>query len=295
MTLQITNRAVTDYILVLETIIPGYAAFSRVMLDYIGFDVTLVVSIALVTFALTKSIGFMKQKLREILVEYFTCSVLMDNHIDTYYHMMGWLAERDPNNRASILRALAPDYTKFHRGVDGQVQHSAQPYETAIGLPDYFWHKGHLFLWQRRTLERVSGITIEGQLSCLSWTTAPIKAVIEESRNLYENKISFMTRVKRPAQGQGQGPRGYWTTVATRPLRPMHTVIVDQKLKDALLEDMRQYCRPENRKYYSDREIPYRRGYVSDIYFSWRVTLASYAAWILDIYEKVQAAYFESL
>lgn len=50
--------------------------------------------------------------------------------------------------------------------------------------------------------------------------------------------------------------------VATRPSRPMHTVVLDHDQKYRVLTDINEYLHPAMPKWYTNRGIPYRRGYV---------------------------------
>ncbi|KAE8378207.1 P-loop containing nucleoside triphosphate hydrolase protein [Aspergillus bertholletiae] len=44
--------------------------------------------------------------------------------------------------------------------------------------------------------------------------------------------------------------------------RPLSTVILDQEQKDAFVDDIKEYLHPRTRRWYSNRGIPYRRGYL---------------------------------
>jgi len=47
-----------------------------------------------------------------------------------------------------------------------------------------------------------------------------------------------------------------------RDIRPMSTVIINEKEKTALLRDTKTFLDPRARAWYSNRGIPYRRGYL---------------------------------
>jgi hypothetical protein len=63
----------------LETFIPGYGTISRLLVDILGFDITLIVSIALLAFALLRSIDFLKAQTFGLVMRYGTCSVQIDS------------------------------------------------------------------------------------------------------------------------------------------------------------------------------------------------------------------------
>jgi chaperone BCS1 len=47
-----------------------------------------------------------------------------------------------------------------------------------------------------------------------------------------------------------------------RPPRPLSTVVLDEAQKQAFIEDIKEYLHPRTRRWYSNRGIPYRRGYL---------------------------------
>ncbi|ELQ32606.1 mitochondrial chaperone bcs1 [Pyricularia oryzae Y34] len=58
------------------------------------------------------------------------------------------------------------------------------------------------------------------------------------------------------------GSRAFWDTTIVKPQRPLSTVYLDEGEKSRLVEDIREYLRPQTRNFYRDRGVPYRRGYL---------------------------------
>jgi mitochondrial chaperone BCS1 len=48
----------------------------------------------------------------------------------------------------------------------------------------------------------------------------------------------------------------------TRPSRPLRTVDMDERIRASLIKDIERYLDPSTRRFYSNRGIPYRRGYL---------------------------------
>lgn len=67
----------------LEAFIPGYGTISRLLLDILGFDITLIVSIAFLAFAFLRSIDFLKAQALGLVMRYGTCSVQIDSEYDS--------------------------------------------------------------------------------------------------------------------------------------------------------------------------------------------------------------------
>jgi len=278
---------------ILEAFIPGYGTISRLLLETFGFDITLIVSVSFLVFALVKSIAFLKSQFLTLMMRFGTCQVEIASDIDTYFWIMDWLADRGVGKKSHSLTALPPSRKKKglqalplavmsdpHRGVPSlgapyRIARKPQRYEPSLGLSEYFWHNGRLFLWYRqRKYRQLTGhmgqpmptSLIEGRLFCLSRTTEPLKALIDEAGARYHQKSASKTVIRRPAtQQQRQEGGNPWKTVATRPSRPMNTVVFDHEKKENLVSDIDEYLQPSSRVWYSTRGIPYRRGYVSPL------------------------------
>ncbi|KAI4218337.1 MAG: hypothetical protein L6R36_009007, partial [Xanthoria steineri] len=64
-----------------------------------------------------------------------------------------------------------------------------------------------------------------------------------------------------PKEMRGRG-RNVWNRVASRPSRPIETVVLDHEQKSRLLADINEYLHPKTAIWYANRGIPYRRGYL---------------------------------
>lgn len=53
---------------------------------------------------------------------------------------------------------------------------------------------------------------------------------------------------------------GAWRRTRSRPKRPLSTIVIPSNVKEKMVEDAKDFLRQEN--WYSDRGIPYRRGYL---------------------------------
>ena len=146
-------------------------------------------------------------------------------------------------------------------------------YEPLLDSSQYFWYSGRLFLWchQRErpsfpTYDEGHGDRIEATLHCFSRSTVALKDVIDQVMKYHRKKSESQTTIRRPAPSkQRRQGRSKWIRVATRPPRPMTTVVLDETQKDDILADIKEYLLPSTRQWYSERGIPYRRGCVSHV------------------------------
>ncbi|KAH8595073.1 P-loop containing nucleoside triphosphate hydrolase protein [Bisporella sp. PMI_857] len=257
----------------LEVFIPGYSTISRLLLETFGFDITLIVSISFFIFALIKSVTFLKTQFMYLVMRIGTCVIQISSDVDTYFWVTEWLERHGIGADSHRLNALQP--SPFIQDVgpsDNEIItrwninpiHAMTPpsynqnerkfprYEPQLGLFKYFWYNGNLFIWHQQRERRpmpghpfeVPTNIIQGSLSCLSRTTAPIKALIEDASAEY-----FKTGTSR-------------TIAARRPSRPLETVVLKSKQKQHLISDIREYLEPSSQTWYAERGIPYRRGYL---------------------------------
>ncbi|GKZ41521.1 hypothetical protein AbraIFM66951_010249 [Aspergillus brasiliensis] len=98
-------------------------------------------------------------------------------------------------------------------------------------------------------------------LQCLSISLTTLKAFLTEVR-LYTRKVTQSTVSIYRTQSEGREGPSYWTLAATRPPRPIDTIILNENKKQKILQDIREYLHPQTRQWYANHGIPYRRGYL---------------------------------
>ena len=100
-------------------------------------------------------------------------------------------------------------------------------------------------------------------LTCIGRSTQPIKDLIKECRDYSLDREKSYTIVRRPASKDFRA-RGHsvWHKVAVRPSRPIETVVLDHDEKNRVLGDINEYLHPSTSRWYANRCIPYRRGYL---------------------------------
>ncbi|KAL8872148.1 MAG: hypothetical protein Q9174_002170 [Haloplaca sp. 1 TL-2023] len=272
---------------ILDAFIPGYPVISGFVRDVFGFDISIVVSLSLLVFGLFTSLKFTWQHTYSWFKEYFTSFISIESDDDIFEHVMDWLAEQKISKKSRTLMAKtgresawdslpgeeidvmadAGQLLNFSNW-DAKVPPTFQPY---FGT-HRFWHNGRYFEFSRSKHE-VMGTSWGGgsvlredesiRLTCIGRSTQPIKALIKEARDHYLEKEKTSTVVRRPAPKEMRGRgRNVWNRVASRPSRPIETVVLDHGEKDRLLSDINEYLHPKTAVWYANRGIPYRRGYL---------------------------------
>lgn len=118
-----------------------------------------------------------------------------------------------------------------------------------------FFHKRRLFVLT--TEVRPVPIMSHMRVWTFGWSTTPIEEILSEAyemRRLQDQQTNIT--ILSPYGGR------QWQQRAVRPRRPLETVYLDQDRKQDLLQDMEEYLSKDTAKWYQDRGIPYRRGYL---------------------------------
>lgn len=271
----------------LEAFIPGYSVISNFVLEALGIDITLVVSVCLLLFGLITASTFLWRHAFDLFEKFCMSAISVESHDDIYDHIMAWLsAQKVTQNSRSLMaktgRESAWDLTNSEivdEDMDENVLLNFSNWDAKVP-PTYepffgnhlFWHKGMYFKFSRENKQTMysgwGGSTVVQndeniRLTCVGRSTIPIKDLIKEARDCYLNKEKACTVVRRPAPKDQRGRgRGVWHKVATRPSRPMDTIVLDHHQKDRILGDINEYLHPATPRWYANRGIPYRRGYL---------------------------------
>ena len=271
---------------ILETFVPGYSIISKFMLESFGFDITFIVSAALLVAGLATAATYAAKGVQWLVSKYFMTRIQVSYYSSYYTYMIDWIAHHKVSRDSRNLLAQTDDdddwqleKTQSQVNADGvqslinfSNREAQRPprYEASFGT-HYFFHKGNLFILSRN--EKV--VTSSGgyydktrdeevlSISCLGRSSQPLKDLIEETKAYCLGKKKSHTIVRRPASKQVRSNKGgKWDTAMERPSRPIQTVILDQGVKEQILSDINEYLQPSSIDWYSKRGVPYRRGYL---------------------------------
>lgn len=129
-----------------------------------------------------------------------------------------------------------------------------------------FWYKGNVLAFTREKDEQKSTPWIANSeslyISCLGRNPAILKDLLQEAQRVFVERDGNKTIIYRGQRRAGGGEDISWVRCMARHQRPFSTVVLDQEQKRAFTDDMREYLHPLTRRWYSNRGIPYRRGYL---------------------------------
>ncbi|KAL8890136.1 MAG: hypothetical protein Q9192_005913 [Flavoplaca navasiana] len=272
---------------ILDAFIPGYPVISKFIRDSFGFDISIVVSLCLLVFGLFTSAKLIWHYAYEYFQEYCMSYVCIESDDDIFAHVMDWLAEQKISKSSRTLMATTGRESAWDSFSGGEMDFVSEPgqllnfsnwdakvpptFQPYFGTHRFF-HKGRYFEFLRQQ-KSVMGSSWGGgsviredeyiKLTCIGRSTQPIKDLIKEARDHYLDKEKTSTVVRRPAPKEMRGRgRNVWNRVASRPSRPIDTVVLEHEQKSRLLADINEYLHPKTAIWYANRGIPYRRGYL---------------------------------
>ena len=118
-----------------------------------------------------------------------------------------------------------------------------------------FCYKNRLLTF--RSVQKEGRIFREEEISvsCIGRSPGVLREFFSECRAEYLKLVKDKTSVFEHRDGD-------WKKKRAIDIRPLDTVILDEKKKTALLEDIKAFLDPETRAWYSRRGIPHRKGYL---------------------------------
>lgn len=171
-------------------------------------------------------------------------------------------------NDAWSYRRVSQERNDYHHEKRMPVQ-----YLPTFGTT-WFIHNRNLFMVRRiltssshyhsawsRTPDEYAGAP-EGDeplvVMCLGRSVEPIKRFLNTCREFADKQREAYITVRISKRSYEET----WDTTILRPLRPLETVHFDEKIKQALVDDISNYLDVNTRKFYNRRGIPYRRGFL---------------------------------
>ncbi|KAK2002695.1 hypothetical protein LX36DRAFT_221586 [Colletotrichum falcatum] len=260
----------------------------------LGLDPTVVLTLVGFFWAANRVVRQVYGAVFRLIQDNFMSSIHITSTDEIYTHMMKWLAlqplmassrsltaetvSKTAWEEEEELEALQTGTVAGSSGGDAEYlnfsnQEAKAPprYVPAVGVHG-FWYKGRYFRLHRKQQSIFDGEGDYGTfrkeedliVSCFGRSPEPIKELLQFVKEFYHQGRYARTTIKRPSPAlmRRYGGRYNWSQVANRPIRPMRTVVLDPKQKAQVLADMNEYLHPATPRWYAQRGIPLRRGYL---------------------------------
>ncbi|KAJ8061578.1 hypothetical protein OCU04_009388 [Sclerotinia nivalis] len=277
----------------LENLVPGYGYIHKIVLQTVGFDITLLVSLFAALWLGNKAFDALWSWVWSFVMRHWMSDISISSRDEIHDEVIQFLAHKYQMKPSRSLQAetarrgywdLDNEDAVTLTQLDGtgtiqwlnfadQDSKTKPQYTPSMGASHSFWHNGRYFRVRRSEKMVFSTSSYDGNpvsdqeillISCYGRSTTPIKEFLQEAKDYSNRNHSAKTIIRRPANKERRswGGRSSWIEVARRPCRPMRTVVLDEVMKNKVLRDINEYLNPSTARWYAIRGIPYRRGYL---------------------------------
>ncbi|PVH69539.1 hypothetical protein DL98DRAFT_554398 [Cadophora sp. DSE1049] len=255
-------------ILILNTLFPGFSFLTSTIYEHLKIDATAYVPTLLLVALLILASQYSGEHLWNQLETHFmsTADIRVDDEL--YNMLMAWVvtqnfsqasrcfvANIDINSRAWYPGSTFHDDEDSTDGEDGENDTEAYEknkplrYTPSFGT-HFFWYKSRLILFKRKQ-SRHQGYTVSAReeisLSSFGRDPAILKTLLDESRRKYLENDENKTLIYRGIIN-ARSAEPCWRRCMSRLSRPLSTIVVDEAMKEALVDDLRDYLHPRTRR-----------------------------------------------
>ncbi|KAK9435543.1 mitochondrial chaperone BCS1 [Metarhizium brunneum] len=256
----------------------------------LGLDLSVIMALLGVLWVTIK-IGGQAYTLVDAFIEnHLMHSVTVPHDDEIYDHVLAWLSKQERVIKTSCLVAQTVnnddcddedlentfEFADDDENPDQQrldllklISRVRHQYFPAIGKTS-FWHKNRYFAVRRSKIVVFTTTSPfptetnmeEIKISCLWSSREPIDKLLLEAKEMYYCEMKKKTRIYRPEIMDHPSRPCSWRLAARRPKRSKESVILPETIKDSLMADMREFLMTITERWYTVRDIPWRRGYL---------------------------------
>ncbi|EEA23498.1 hypothetical protein EYB25_006228 [Talaromyces marneffei] len=284
---------------VLESFFPGFSIISIFFSKYLQLDISAYLSLVFLLATVVATIRLRLETVIEGAQNYFTSTIEVRMDDEVFNYLMYWIS-RQGFSRTST-RAVASTKTRansYYSDDDMSGDDSDDDSDTeandekefadASNDFDSYWSRrvnkdkikplritpaegihwfhfrGYRIKLKREQIEKRNygwGMPAEKlYVSCFGRNPEVLRQLLLEAQRMYVDRDGDKTIIYRAQRDSGADYD--WTRCMARPPRPLSTVVLDDAQKHAFIADIKEYLHPRTRRWYSNRGIPYRRGYM---------------------------------
>lgn len=266
--------------------IPGLGWLQGFISQWVKLDITTIAAALTILGTISGVLGFLQSiaiKLYWYITRFFTASVSINARDKLNREVLNWLGAQvlvRQGTRIITARSeqIESDAFYYRRAPEPRDDYSMDKRKPIQYLPTFgttwFTYERNVFI-VRRVSANSSGMSFVDQVPdefaaapegdeplivmCLGRSVEPIKRFLDSCRDFAEKERESYVTVRASKSQYGDES---WETTVLRPIRPLETIHFDEKVKAELVADIRNYLDPATRRFYTQRGIPYRRGYL---------------------------------
>ncbi|KAK7976041.1 hypothetical protein PG989_014504 [Apiospora arundinis] len=268
---------------ILDFLVPGFSVVAGLVQKYLHINLNLYIPLVILVGALVLVWNYSSQYIWEELEAHFMSTVDIRTDDEIYNILMAWVANQsfahksrrfvvntNLNSRSWYLWCWDDgdddDDDSQGRGSSAASKSKKNLSYTPSFGSHYFWYRGRFLLFRRSSNKEQNSFMLvsekeEISISCLGRNPWILKELIHEARQMYLEKDQNKTLIYRGSLRAGTA-EPQWQRCMARVSRPFSTVILNEKTKQDLIEDVTDYLQPTTQRWYANRGIPYRRGYL---------------------------------
>ncbi|KAJ3108656.1 hypothetical protein HDU97_000512 [Phlyctochytrium planicorne] len=198
----------------------------------------------------------------EILKRNITVSAEYDSRDEAYLWMMNYLSDHSISKKA---RRFSVATTVFKSGqlVGEDTSNDSIALPPIYFLPSpgthFFSFKNNILWLARERTKLAGGAESQNRLERITiYSFGRSRKILEDLA--VEARRKFVEKDKARTIIYSGDQYGNWRRSRSRPIRPLSTIVLDRTTKTDVLSDIKEFLSSE--MWYSERGIPYRRGYL---------------------------------
>lgn len=274
-----TNEVYNELFSKLDIFLPGFSGSTRLVSTYLGIDLSLYLPLIAVICGLTAAWTYMRNTFSGLVDTYLMSSIRIRTDDEIYNMLIFWvvaqkfsqnnrrvIASTTINSKSSLIdyNSESDDEEDDYNLAQKRKRQKMLQYTPTYGT-HWFWYKGRPLFFERSEMAKSSPALVAAEkeefiISCYGRDPAILKDLLDTAREAYSKKDEKKTIIYR-AQLNARYD-AWWRRSMSRSSRPLSTVILSDKVKQELVDDIADYLSPGTRKWYANRGIPYRRGYL---------------------------------
>lgn len=272
----------------LENSAPGFRFFQRFFQTWLNLDLT-TLALALTVFGALSSgaqhLQGVALRVSGWITRFFTASISISGTDRLNREVLNWLGANVLTRQETRIltaqsEAVHGDHYAYRRASMHRIDFHHEKRVPIQYLPTFgvtwFFHERNIFFVRRvpdssSTRSGVFAGDMPDQYAvapsgyeplvvmCLGRSVNPVKRFLSTCRDFADKQREAFITVRA---SRNQHYREGWDATTLRPMRPLDTVHFDKKVKDELVADIENYLKVSTRRFYMERGIPYRRGYL---------------------------------
>ncbi|KND00362.1 uncharacterized protein SPPG_04686 [Spizellomyces punctatus DAOM BR117] len=212
--------------------------------------------------AVIASAGVLWRYVWEFLQKQLIVSAEFDSRDEAYSWLLSFLADHPMSQRTtrfSVTTSIKPGQKSDSEQGDAYLNLPRVYFLPSPGTHLFTFNKRILWLSRERAKPPAGGAAPTASLeritiNVLGRNRKILESLVRESQRLFIEKDRCRTVIYAADQ------YGNWRRIRSRPIRHLSTIVLDEGIKELVLKDVKEFLASE--KWYADRGIPYRRGYM---------------------------------